>query len=97
MHITEVVTVGDRGRVRLDPDCRKALCIHGIDSRIRVQATVIWPESKRGQRTRFEKDIDSRGRFSVPIDARRELGIDDIGASLEFIIEVVGETTDPPF
>lgn len=88
------------GATRYDASCVRAeRCrFHdGSTEGASVTATVIWPASLRGRKAQFEKDIDTRGRFTIPAPARAELGIDERRAVLPFIVDAIGEQHDDPF
>lgn len=87
MRATVTVEVDERGRFTIPEPARRALGIDAEPHDLTLEVRVLLPDDVAGNTADAEGTVDERGRITVkPANARNELGIRGLEATLEVTI-----------
>lgn len=95
MDLADTLTVGPRGRTRIDHKIREYFGIKDAGGTVFARLIVVEPEHLRLAQTACQLSIDDDGRTVIPVEHREDLGIDGLDdVLLQAYIRPLDETLD---
>jgi hypothetical protein len=77
MNLADTLPVGARGRTRVDPDIRAHFGVEDGGT-LFARLIVVEPQHLRLAQSACELSLDDQGRTVIPVEQRRDLGINGL-------------------